>query len=373
MTPQARMTLIRAGAGSAFFVLLIWLMIELESVTTMVMVAFFLAYILNPVVSRLESWGIGRPLASLLMLLLWFALIVGILLILIPAIAGEIAEFSRRIPRYLAVAQDLAAQLLQFAQTLNLDVPKDWGELNQMVLERARVVVPKVINSAANIFSRILASVFKSTLSIISTLVYVLLVPIIAYYLLASFNKIRDGITDLIPPYARKPVLEKLRQIDRVLAGFVRGQLTIALILACLYTLGFLLIGIDLAVVLGVSAGILFVVPYLGTMVGVIGGSAMALVQYGDAQHVAYVLGWIIAVQVGESYVLTPRIVGHAIGLHPVVYILALIIGANLFGFVGMLVAIPVAAVLKVLLVTAAEAYRNSYLYKDTPSEAAEK
>ncbi|MBM3300341.1 MAG: AI-2E family transporter, partial [Deltaproteobacteria bacterium] len=103
--------------------------------------------------------------------------------------------------------------------------------------------------------------------------------------------------------------------------------------------------------------------------IAVVGGSAMALAQYGDLPHVLYVLIWIAVVQLGEAYLLTPRLVGKAIGLHPVVYILAVVVGANLFGFVGMLVAIPVTAVLKVLLVTAAEGYRKSYLYTDPPSE----
>ena len=181
-----------------------------------------------------------------------------------------------------------------------------------------------------------------------------------------SFNNIINGAVDLIPAYTRGPIVNKFRQIDIVIAAFVRGQLIIALILAVLYSFGFIIIGIDLPVVLGILSGLLFVVPYLGTLVAIVGGSLMAFVKFGDVWHIGYVFLWIGVVQSFESYFLTPRIVGKAVGLNPVVYILVLIVGANLFGFVGMLVAIPVAAVARVLLVSAIEAYRKSYLYTDT-------
>ena len=209
--------------------------------------------------------------------------------------------------------------------------------------------------SVTTVMSSVLSSIFKSTMSMLSALMHIVLVPVIAYYLLVSFEDIREGITDLIPPYTREPILQRLREMDMVLAAFIRGQLTIASILGVLYSLGFLMIGIDLALVLGLVSGVLWIVPYLGTLVAIVGGSALALAQFGDVTHVVYVWAWIGAVQLCEGYILTPKIVGEAIGLHPVVYILALIVGANLFGFVGMLVAIPVTAVLKVLLVSAAQ------------------
>jgi predicted PurR-regulated permease PerM len=163
--------------------------------------------------------------------------------------------------------------------------------------------------------------------------------------------------------------MDKVRQMDTVLAAFIRGQLIVATVLGVLYSIGFLIIGIDLALLLGIVSGLLWIIPYVGTLFGILAGSAMALAKYGDLVHVGYVLGWIGAVQLLEGNVLTPKIVGHAVGLHPVVYILALIVGANLFGFVGMLVAIPVTAAMNVLVSTALEAYRNSYLYNDPGME----
>lgn len=360
MTSEAKRTFIRLGAGVAFFMVLIWLMSALQSVTTIVMVAFFLAYILNPFVERLTAWGLGRPLAVSIILLSGLSLFVGLLLFVVPVVIREITRFADVLPRYASALHD---QLMQLAEKFDVGIPQDWDQVTTLLIERGRQFLPRIADMSVQAFS----SIFKSTLHILSTLVHILLVPIITYYLMASFDSIKLGIRDLIPPYARDPVVRKLGEIDRVLAGFVRGQVTICLILAVLYSLGFVLIRIDLAVVLGLVSGLLFIIPYFGTMIAVIFGSLMALAKYGDLVHVLYVLGWIALVQLLEAYVLTPRIVGHATGLHPVVYILAVIVGGNLFGFVGMLVAVPVTAVLQVLLATGISAYRDSYLYTEPP------
>ena len=239
------------------------------------------------------------------------------------------------------------------------------NELSTIAIERGRQLLPGITKALGQVVS----SVFTSTISILAAIFQVLLIPIIAYYLLVSFENIKSGAIELLPLYTRDAIITKFREIDQVLASFVRDQLTIALMMAVLYSFGFMVIGIDLALVLGIISGLLFIVPYLGTMVALIFGPIMAFAKFGDVIHVLYVLFWIGGVQAFESYVLTPRIVGQAVGLHPVVYIIALIVGGNLFGFVGMLVAIPVAAVLRVLLLTLLEEYKRSYLYHDKPGK----
>lgn len=361
MTAGARRTLIRLAAALAFVLLLVWLMSALESVTTMLMVAFFLAYLLNPAADRLERWRVPRPIGSLLLIVVMLLAVVLLFMFLVPSVVREVTDFAARAPKYAAV---LSERLVAALQQYQLQHPEEWERAAAWVYQQAQQLLPEV-RRLADPLARFVGTVFKSTLGIVATLVYLLLLPVLAYYLLVSFPHIRDAATDLIPPYARDAILGKFREIDLVLSGFVRGQVTICCILAVLYSLGFVVIRIDLAIVLGVSAGLLFIIPYVGTMVGLVGGSLMALAQYGDVRHVLYVVGWIALVQTFEGYVLTPRIVGQAVGLHPVAYILALIIGANLFGFVGMLVAIPAAAVLKVLLKSGVELYRRSDVYQD--------
>jgi predicted PurR-regulated permease PerM len=368
MTPKTKRTLIRVGAGLAFAVALWWFISALESIATVLMIAFFLAYILNPVAKRLESLGVNRSLGAFVLVVLCFVGIMGIIGVLIPAAVGEFAKFAKEAPRYGA---SLQALVVEAAKKFDIALPADWGQVVDLILEKGQEYWPKIAQSAATITSALFSSLFKSTIGIISVILHIFLVPIIAYYLLVSFENIKDGLVDLIPPYTRDPVVAKFRQIDLVLANFVRGQLTIACILAILYSLGFVVIGLDLAVVLGTVAGLLWVIPYLGTLIAVTGGTVLALAQYGDLLHPVYVWVWLAAVQLVESYVLTPRLVGQAVGLHPVVYIVALIAGANMFGFVGMLVAIPVTAVLKVLLISAVDAYRSSYLYTEPRREKA--
>ena len=365
MTPKTKRTLVRAGAGLALVLILLWLMHGLASVTSMVMIAFVMAYILNPPVQRLTTFGLARSTSAFLILFLGLALSVVFVLIVLPAVLGEIGRFVRQLPRYWSSLQSFVEQV---GQKLNLDLPQDWEQVTNLVLERGRKILPGL----ANVSTRVVSSLFKSTMHIISAFFYALMVPVIAYYLMVSFEDIKQGAVDLIPPYLREPIMDKVRQMDTVLAGFIRGQLTVATILGILYSVGFLLIGIDLALVLGILSGLLWIIPYVGTLFGLAAGSAMALAKFGDVVHVGYVIAWIGVVQLLEGYVLTPKIVGEAVGLHPVVYILALIVGANLFGFVGLLVAIPVTAALKVLVNTGLDAYRNSYLYNDPATEKIE-
>jgi predicted PurR-regulated permease PerM len=362
MEPHFKRTLVRIGAGSALALILVWLMTALPSVTTLMMMSFFLAYIFNPPLNRLQSLGMGRSMAALVILFTVATVLSLLFLFFVPAIIRELATFVDIAPAYF---DTLAQRSWDFAEKLNLPLPQDWNSAMNMILEKARQVAPKMADVAGNVVSK----VFRSTLRFLSFAFYVLLTPVLTYYLMVSFESIKETAYDLIPPYTRSPVITKLKEIDFMLAGFVRGQLTICIILAALYSLGFVIIGIDLAVVLGTLSGLLFIIPYVGTAVGVVTGSLIALAKFGDWIHPLYVLLWIGLVQLLEAYVLTPRIVGKAIGLHPVVYILALIVGGNLFGFVGMLVAIPVTAVIKVLLNTLIEAYQASYLYEE-PVEA---
>jgi predicted PurR-regulated permease PerM len=360
VTPHTKKTLVRLGAGIAFLLVLIWFMRALESLTTVVMVALILAYVFNPLVKRLNSWGVSRSIAALCILCVGLTILVGIPLLLVPMIFKEITAFAARAPRYVSTLQDLLAQV---EATFNLSVPHEWHDFTTLLVEPAKQFLPKMAHPAM----RMLSTAFLSTVHVLSTLLHLLLIPLIWYYFLVSFEHIKEEFYGLVPSYARGPVSEKLGEIDLVLAGFIRGQATIALILGILYVAGFMAIGIDLAVVLGLLAGLFGFVPFMGSMTALIFGSIMALIKYGDAVPVLYVVAWVEGVHLVEHYFLTPRIVGHAVGLHPVVYILSLLTAAHLFGFVGILVAIPVTAVLKVLLMTGIDAYRNSYLYHDHP------
>ena len=361
MNPRTKKTVVRALAAIAFVCLLLWIMQTLEPITTVLLVSLLIAYILDPLVTRLESFHVRRSISSMCIILALLVFFTLLLLGLIPAMFRELADFAQRAPRYI---RDLTQFLLALAERFDVQVPQDWNEMSQFLVEKSRALLP----NALDLLNKLASSLFKSVFGVVGAVVHVALVPIIAYYLLVEFQDIRGGISDLIPPYVREPVMTKLQEIDKILSAFVRGQITIALILAILYSIGFLVIGIDLALVLGILSGLLWIIPYLGTLFALVTGSIMAYAKYGDFIHVLYIVGWISVVQLTESYILTPRIVGKAVGLHPVVYILALIVGASLFGFIGLLIAIPLTAIAKVFLGSLINMYRNSYLFSDANS-----
>ncbi len=366
MDPSTKRTLIRVAAAVCFLAAVLYIMSILRSITITVLVSFFLAYLLDPAAARLQKWGIRRSIASMALIFVGVLVVSMVILLVIPLIVNEILGLIASAPTYFAV---LKQKMIALLEQYNISMPDNWREVFQVLLAKAKSWLPG-LQQMVDPMAQAAAAVFRSTMTLVSVIVHVLLVPILTYYFLVSFDDFRDWIRSLIPAYARDAVLDKLGQIDVVVSGFVRGQLIICLILAVLYSLGFLIIGIKPAVLLGAVSGIMFIIPYVGTMIAVIGGAIMALAQYGDVLHVIYVLGWITVVQLAESYIFTPRIVGGATGLNPALYILALLAGAELAGFMGLLIAIPVAAVLKVLLMSLIEVYRESEIYQDRKTES---
>lgn len=358
---ETKRTLIRVGALVAFALVVLWVLRTLESVTTMLMVSFLLAYLIDPVVRRLESLGLRRSVAVGSLLLCTGLAFVVFLLFVVPVMVEEIVGLVQKAPRYWTVVQN---SIMSALQALHVEPPKNWGDATALIAAKWQQLAPGVSKIADSIGAAAL-KVFSSTLGLVTIVIHLILIPVLVYYFSMSFDQIKNSVVDLIPSYLRGEIVEKLQRIDRALAGFVRGQLVICTILAALYSIGFLLVGIDVPIFLGVSSGYLFMIPYVGTVVALVGGAFLAFVKHGDLAHPLFVVAWISVVQLLESYVLTPRIVGEAVGLHPLTYILALIIGAQLFGFVGLLLAIPSAAALKVLIETAIQIYKRSDIYRD--------
>jgi len=216
---------------------------------------------------------------------------------------------------------------------------------------------------------RDLATGTLSTLTgTVSAVVGFLVVPILAYYMLVEFDRLKGRALRWVPPRHRDAVAEKAGTVDRLVSGFLRGQLLVAATLGVLYAVGFTVIGIDLAVGVGLLAGALALIPYLGNVVAVLSAGLLCVLEFGFDWHLVAVLGWYVTVQLLEGFVLTPRIVGGSVGLHPAVVIVALLIGGDLFGFLGLLIAVPAAAVVKVFLDEALQAYRRSDLFGAEPT-----
>jgi predicted PurR-regulated permease PerM len=213
----------------------------------------------------------------------------------------------------------------------------------------------------------VLSTVSRGGQAVLSWLVNLVLIPVVTFYLLRDWDKLVENIRTLIPRKAEPEVSALSREIDEVLGAFIRGQLMVMVALGVIYALGLWLLGLDLAFIIGMGAGVLSIVPYLGTFVGVVAALIAAAFQFQDLLHPVLVLAVFGVGQSLESMFLTPKLVGDRIGLHPVAVIFAVLAGGQLFGFLGILLALPAASALNVLARHLHERYRNSDLYQREP------
>ena len=332
----------------------------LAPVLTPFVVSALLAYLADPLVDRLErGWkggrGLGRTWAVTVVFSLMTLAMIGVVLLLIPLLGSQIERFADSAPRYVAWFRDTALPWLEQRTGLSLESLEP-GKLFALLQEHWQ--------QAGGIAASVLGGISKSGLVLLAWIGNLTLIPVVTFYLLRDWDVLVARVYELLPRSVAPTVSSLAKQSDEVLGGFLRGQLSVMAALAAVYSLGLWLVGIDLAFLIGMLAGLVSFIPYLGAIVGIGAGLIAALVQYGDWTHVILVLIVFGVGQTLESMLLTPWLVGDRIGLHPVAVIFAILAGGQLFGFLGVLVALPLAAVIMVLLRYAHEQYRASELYR---------
>ena len=347
--------------GLAIAAIVFALLFVLKAALTPLAAAFVIAYLLDPLIDRLERIGVRRRFGILLVLGLAGVAVLAVLLLGIPRLAREISSLAERMPLYLERLVTVGVPELE--ARLGVQLP---GTLEELLGDLRGVEL-----SALGAFRDVLLGTLSTVTGTLGTLVGLLVIPILAYYLLVEFDQVMRRVGEWIPRRQRAYVIEKAHTADRLISGFLRGQLLVAAILGALYALGFGVIGIDLAIGVGLLAGVMALVPYLGSAVAVSVSSLLCVLEFGFDWHLVAVLGWYLFVQNLEGFVLTPRIVGGSVGLHPAAVIVALLIGGDLFGFLGLLIAVPAAAVVKVFIGELLEAYRRSALLQGSEPAAA--
>jgi predicted PurR-regulated permease PerM len=321
-------------------------------------IAFILAYVLNPLVVMAERRGMGRTLSILLVFFLSLSLMAAFVAFFAVSIGGELRDVRINLPEY---AERLYAYIPQQVKVyFGIETPEKVHQHINAALDALRGVSAEVLKEALIFLKR----AFASTLSFILALLGYLLTPIYLYYLLKDLPRMNAVFGGLVPERHRLPLADKLGEIDELLSAFLRGQLSVCAILAVLYSIGLYFIGIDLAIATGTLAGITFIIPYFGTILGILLSMTLAFLKFHDILHPLLCLGWFAIVQGLEGGIITPRIVGEKVGLHPIVTILAILIAGQLFGILGMLLAVPVAAVLKVGLSSLLDYYRSTPFFK---------
>ena len=325
----------------------------LKAALTPLAAAFVIAYLLDPLIDRFEARRVRRPFAIFLLLGLVGGGVVGFLLFVIPRLVREISALAEMMPVYLE--RFVGEVVPAIERRLGVELPKTI----EAVLGELRGAELTVLGTARDLLTGTLSTLTGT----VGILVALLVIPILAYYLLVQFDEIVARLGRLVPPRHRDYVFEKVRTADGLVSGFLRGQVLVAACLGLLYAIGFSVIGIDLAIGVGLLAGAMAVIPYLGNVIALGSATILCVLKFGFDGHLLAVVGWYVVVQTLEGFVLTPRIVGSSVGLHPAAVIVALLIGGDLFGFLGLLIAVPAAAVVKVFADEALLAYRTSSLF----------
>ncbi len=313
-------------------------------------IAAMLAYLGDPLADRLETFGMGRTLAVTIVFVVLLLLTVGALLVLIPLISRQVDNLIQNLPHYGEWVRDTALPWLQ--AKLRLDPHMfDTGRLMDAVKEHIGSI------------GTVLGKLSRSGVGVIMWMTNLVLIPVVAFYLLRDWDRLVAWIDAMLPRSVEPTVAHLARESDKVLGAFVRGQLLVMLALGLFYGAGLSVVGLSVGPLIGMVAGLLSFVPYLGFIIGFGAALIAVLVQYGDWTHLLLVCGVFTVGQLLEGYVLVPKLVGDKIGLHPVAVIFAVLAGGYLAGFLGVLLALPAASVILVLLRYLAERYRRSELY----------
>jgi predicted PurR-regulated permease PerM len=348
----ARLAIV-GGLTAAWVLALVWV---LEAALTPLAAAFVIAYLFDPLVDRFEARRVRRGVAVVLLVLVLGGGLAVFLLYLVPRVQRELVSLASALPGYLDRFTTVVLPGLE--QRLGIELPHTFVQLVDQLRAQGIAIPFETIGG-------MLAAALLAVTGTVTGLLGLLVIPILAYYLLVEFDSLLARLAGWIPQRQRAYVVEKVQRVDRLISGFLRGQLLVAAILGVLYAVGLTVIGIDLAIGIGLVAGVLGLVPYLGSVTALVGATLLCLLEFGVDGHLLAVVVWHVLVQSLEGFVLTPRIVGRSVGLHPAVVIVALLIAGDLFGFLGLLLAVPGAAVLKVFVDEILELYRRSSLFAD--------
>ncbi len=319
------------------------------------LIAAFLAYIANPLADRLERFGLGRTLAVTIVFSLLSIGVLVLIAILIPLIERQISRAIAALPMAVTWFQSTAAPWLQ-----------EHLHLSSQAFDPQHLVdlVRQHWQQAGGLAAALLGHISRSSLVLIEWLVNLVLIPVVTFYLLRDWGTIVKRIRELLPRQYEPTIIRLIQDCDSVLGSFIKGQVVVMLALGLFYALALSLVaGLTLGPLIGIIAGLVSFVPYLGVITGLAASLIAVFAQYGDWSHILLVLGVFAVGQALEGYFLVPKLVGDKIGLHPVAVMFAVLAGGQLFGFFGVLLALPVAAVTTVLLRFAHTRYVGSQLY----------
>ncbi|MBS0535623.1 MAG: AI-2E family transporter [Proteobacteria bacterium] len=337
-------------AALAVFILFLWL---LADILLPFIAGLAIAYFLTPLVDRLERLGVNRLVAALAVISLVVLLIVLLLLLIMPLLGNQLASLIDNIPGYITKLRSVVSNT-------------EWPWLKNLLGNGfgSDKAIGDLLTQGAGWLTTFLKSLWSGGRALVSLFSLIVVTPVVAFYLIYDWHKMIDAADSWIPVHHRDTVHQLAREIDGAIAGFVRGQSAVCLILGTFYAVALTESGLNFGLLIGLISGLITFIPYVGSMTGLILSLGVAVAQFWpDYTSILIVLGIFLVGQFLEGNVLSPKLVGESVGLHPVWLIFALLAFGYLFGFVGLLVAVPLAATIGVLARFALRRYLESSFY----------
>ncbi len=346
MALPVRQQMIYWGIATVVLLLALWF---LGSVILPFVVGGAIAYFLDPVADRLERMGCSRVIATVIIFLFLIAVFGLITLIIVPLLVQQTSDLVQSAPALFEQLRLFLAERFPSLMEEGSPLRQSLASLGETIQARGGELLQTALNSAA---------------SVVNILVFLVIVPVVAFYMLLDWDRMIERVDQLLPRDHQPTIRRLAGDIDKTLASFVRGQGTVCLILGTFYAVALMIVGLQFGLVAGLVAGLLTFIPYVGALVGGVLSVGLALVQFWGEWWMILIVAAIFQVgQLVEGNILTPNLVGSSVGLHPVWLLFALSAFGSLFGFVGMLVAVPVAAAIGVLVRFGIEQYQDGLLY----------
>lgn len=326
---------------------------SVSSILLPFVVGIMVAYFLDPVVDKIEDLGSSRSFATASITTIFFLIIIISALLLLPVMYDQFLALAGKIPEYVTIFHERYAP----------EIEKILKQVDGASANELKDKISGLSGYIIDFTGKVIANAWASGVALLNLVSLIFISPIVAFFMLRDWDKMVAKIDSWLPRKSAKTIREQMSLIDGAVSGYVRGMGNVAILLGIFYATGLSLIGLDFGLFIGLATGFLCFIPYVGVFIGMTTGLAVAYFQFGDIEHVGMVLAVFMIGQFIEGNFVTPRIVGKKVGLHPIWIIFGLLAGGALFGFVGVLIAVPVTAVIGVLSRFALSEYMKSSLY----------
>ncbi len=344
----------------AVLVIIISLLVFVSSVLLPFVAGMAVAYFLDPLADKLETCGLSRTLATVIITFFFFAAVIAALVLIFPLLQGQLVGFFHKVP---SLIENFEAWLAPIKEAISERIPSEkLTEISEASKSYGGALVKW--------FGGVLKGVWQGGLALFNALSLILVTPVVSFYLLRDWDKVVAKVDGWLPREFAPSIRTVIKDIDITIAGFVRGQGTVCLFLAAFYGIGLTAVGLDFGLVVGITTGLISFIPYFGMLVGMVAALAIAIAQFGEIVPVVLVLVVFGAGQIIESMFLTPKLVGEKVGLPAVWVIFALMVGGATIGFTGVLLAVPIAATIGVLVRFFLAQYLMSPLYLGSSSDS---